>query len=358
MKLKNPFKLNKSASADFTEASKPISRQAMFGQLLKSHYRTFLGIGALCLLFSLVFFASVVLSDMFAMAIVGIENEIPKDGQIFALSFMNTLVSGGTEVIGCILMSVCLAGIFRIFRNLIWEEPVFFWDDFKQGVKMYGGRFALTATLWSVNKFLIALINLFASSNELLLIFTMIISALFWFFITPLFMWTVMQSLFYSGSLFSQLKNSTALYGKTFLITICLLAAAILPITLTRWFVGNLVVRYFLIILLILLAFAPAMLGWLLYACHVFDKYINKVQYPEIYRKGLCPEEYVPQIKQAKRDARKQKKSRRKVAKSQSVAEEPAPQEAAEEPQAEEEGEATDCDEVGQPETDGQSAEK
>ena len=46
-------------------------------------------------------------------------------------------------------------------------------------------------------------------------------------------------------------------------------------------------VKYIVLIVLDLFYIVPLTMCWMLYASHIFDKYINKEHYPQIYRKGM-----------------------------------------------------------------------
>ena len=114
-----------------------------------------------------------------------------------------------------------------------------------------------------------------------------IIASIFVVIILPVTIWFLLQSIYYNLSVFASIKYAMLLYIKTLPVTLLLLVCTIVPFWLITNLISLLLVKYIVLIVLYLFYIVPLTMCWMLYASHIFDKYINKEHYPQIYRKGM-----------------------------------------------------------------------
>ena len=85
------------------------------------------------------------------------------------------------------------------------------------------------------------------------------------------------------------MRNSVILMIHSLPETLLLTAVSVLPF----YFLSNIspltLIKYFIILGLALLYIIPITMIWMLYASHIFDKFINKEHFPDYYRRGMQP---------------------------------------------------------------------
>lgn len=162
---------------------------------------------------------------------------------------------------------------------MLWNEPIFFGDDFNKGFKSNSLRFGVTT-------FLLALIN-YALSMLTGSITAYVLIGVFLAIILPVSIWFMLQGIYYRLGILASIKNSFLMYLKTFPFTILLLACTVVPFWLVENLIAYMLVKYLVFIVLVVIYIIPLTMCWLLYALHIFDKYLNKEHYPQIYRKGM-----------------------------------------------------------------------
>lgn len=264
----------------------PVTRKALFKDILHNRWRTLLACSSLVLLFLLPLLAAVLIKDYILLNLLN-------DAQYFSNgSFTEAGIAKYRSInfVFLLINSFCIlvlfsgfCGVFRIFRQLIWSEGISFWSDFKKGVSQnillflrYG---LLIATLY------FATWSLIYFANNLLFAFISLGLATFVF--VPLVMVGMYYSVIYDSSLRQRLNNVTLLYVKNvpLVLAISLLFEAF-------FFIGIISAGYFLVKLVVLLLsfflLLPLiiLLGALITA-YIFDKDININQHKDIYRKGL-----------------------------------------------------------------------
>ena len=186
----------------------------------------------------------------------------------------------GLPEAGAFLLFILLfSGVVRVIRQLLWDEPFSFAREFGIGLRQYAMGF-LKAVLpavvfWYVLKW--AGTSLMAGILPVILFFAII----------PVCVWMLLQTVYYQLRFPESLRNGIILYIRTLPATLLLTAATVLPFWIIFSVAPLELGKY---IVLLTLAFVYVILitaVWLLYASHIFDQYINKERYPEIYRKGL-----------------------------------------------------------------------
>lgn len=270
----------KSRKEDFTERDLPEKRVQVFAYCYKEHFSFLFRLGCLCLLLLLPTLIVTVMKDSYIINSIAVINNLTpeKEAEIrYAAETSFGIIQIGTLT----LFFALLAGVIQPLKQMIWNEPVFFGYDFKTGLKSNAPVFiAVSFLLCGFYYFL----NVITDSILLYISY-----ALFFVFILPISLWVATQSVYYKASAIELVKNGVLFYIKTFPVTMLMIVVTIVPC----WLVDNLIpfqlvfVKYLILIVLAIFAIVPLILGWLLYACSIFDKSINKEHYPKAYRKGL-----------------------------------------------------------------------
>lgn len=275
------MKKMKCTANDFTEQNLPGTRKQVFFDCYREHFSLIFRIGLLCMLFLIPVLVVAFMRDVyFIHAISSLEEQTTE--KMMAVYYSANAIYGFANIFAFALFAALFSGIVRVIRQLLWGEPLFFWDDFKNGIKSDALRFAVIAFLLALMDYLL---NLLDNSMMTYALFGTFIAV-----VLPIAMWVLLQSVYYSLKLSGILKNAAIYHIKTFPVTLLLIACTAVPF----WLVGVIpiiAVKYLVFTLLAVFGVLPLAMTWLLYACHTFDRYVNKEHYPSIYRKGMRPEE-------------------------------------------------------------------
>lgn len=279
----------KVAKIDFTEASLPHSRRDVFRDVLKNRWKDLLKLGALLLLFSLPLLVFGAVSEINAANIYAEY----KNGAISAETCASEVAASNgafalIKMIGYIIFSVGIAGSARVLRQIIWDEPLFFFEDFKDGIKIYGGQFALAMFLYG----LCAYTAVFFSSATNGILYAIALGLGVFILLPAMFFWLSERTV-YASRIGENIRNGFMFYVRTLFKSIGMLLLAFLPFTLeyVLEFFGlyNFIFKYFYLLICTFLFLPLGIMLWLLYTYSVFDKYINAELFPEILHKGFYP---------------------------------------------------------------------
>ena len=279
----------KVAKIDFTEASLPHSRRDVFRDVLKNRWKDLLKVGALLLLFSLPLLVFGAVGEINAANIYAEY----KNGAISAETCAaEVAASNGAfaliKIIGYIIFSVGIAGSARVLRQIIWDEPLFFFEDFKDGIKIYGGQFALAMFLYG----LCAYTAVFFSSTTNGILYAIALGLGVFILLPAMFFWLSERTV-YANKIGENIRNGFMFYVRMLFKSIGMLLLAFLPFTLeyVLEFFGlyNFIFKYSYLLICTFLFLPLGIMLWLLYTYSVFDKYINAELFPEILHKGFYP---------------------------------------------------------------------
>lgn len=270
----------KSKQEDFTEDDLPQKRTQVFAYCYREHFSLLFMLGCLCLLLLLPVLIVTVMSDSYVINAVAALEEITAEN-IARVRYTAETMSGLIQIGTFTLFFTLLTGVIQVLRQMIWNEPVFFGDDYKTGLKSNALVFSLVAILLSGLYYFLNVIT-----NTVLLYVSY---ALFYVLILPISLWVVTQSVYYKLGTFDIIKNAVIFYIKTFPVTLLAVFLTVAPF----WLIDNLIplgliyIKYLIFVVLAIFYIVPLIIGWLLYACRIFDKSINKEHYPQAYRKGM-----------------------------------------------------------------------
>lgn len=270
----------KSKQEDFTEDDLPQKRTQVFAYCYREHFSLLFMLGCLCLLLLLPVLIVTVMSDSYVInAVAALEESTAEN--IARVRYKAETMFGLIQIGTFTLFFTLLTGVIQVLRQMIWNEPVFFGDDYKTGLKSNALVFSLVAILLSGLYYFLNVIT-----NTVLLYVSY---ALFYVFILPISLWVVTQSVYYKLGTFGIIKNAVIFYIKTFPVTLLAVFLTVAPF----WLIDNLIplgliyIKYLIFVVLAIFYIVPLIIGWLLYACRIFDKSINKEHYPQAYRKGM-----------------------------------------------------------------------
>lgn len=279
----------KAAASDYTADLLPQTRKDQFFHILKNRNFALLKCGfilAACLLLI------IIVESIFTRAGIAFYNEYV-DGTITAedysrYHFYNVFISSIIEALLMPLVAVGISGTNAIIFKLIKDEPVFFRDDFKEGIKtnykVQVVAIVIFGFLMAISRILIAFFAS-ATGTGFEFVWIPIIAGLI-LIIIPLVLIILMFSSNYCGGFFNCLRNSFKIYlsgfWQNFIFSIVIAGLVFLPSLIM-----DVLLPAFIYLLLIILVIPIYILALSEFSLHIFDKYINSKYYPEHYREGL-----------------------------------------------------------------------
>lgn len=277
------MKKRKQASSDFTFAQLPHNRKEVFFDCLKLRFGTVVCCGLLLLLFLLPLIAIEITYDIVNL---NIYNSLigGQMSEMQATLYKNELqLYVSLAQIVCLgIFAVGLAGVARILRQLVWGEPIFFWVDFKRGIKQNAARFIAVFVICALVN--VAAVLCSTMLDEMPIVGYIPLGVLI-FVAAPVALFVLSQSIIYSVGFSKAITNGLAFYGKrpgqTLLFTMFLVLVG-----LTRLAPVS-ALKYTLLLLGTVFLLPMYIMAWMLVSCNVFDEVVNRDNYPELYDKGV-----------------------------------------------------------------------
>ena len=282
------FKRNRYRSSDFTENDLPSTRRRQFLDILKNDWKVLLLLGVILLLTSIPYLT---IDIIHWFLIVSLPEKLAADGgtsEMIAQAIKLTeILYEAVLVPALLLLAVPLAGSARVLKRLVHGEGVLFKDDFFQGVKMNVWQFLLLLFIYAVLRFLTQFMHIYFAGIPYVsdISYGVSLGVLHLVFI-PILLFMFAEAAIYKIKFWMNLKNSYMLAINSILVMI-LFSTVIFGVYYMRY-INHPILRVGLDSLLILLS-PLYLLAVSLFTMSKFDIYINKDNYPEIYRKGLRP---------------------------------------------------------------------
>lgn len=271
----------KVAKTDFSEQNLPHNRKEVFFDCVKLYWQKLLLLGLIMLACAVPLLTVSAVCDTVQQGLSrqledGVIDKAAYNGQTAWLRFAEALIDIPCYVIVC----VGLSGTVRVTRQMIWAEPLFFANDFADGIKQNWLTFCLCG-------FLVSLLNVYLAFAESsggglpaylpLGVVTIVV--------LPTALWMMAASSVYNIGIGKNITNSFVLYIKTPFVT--WLFVALFASVAMFGLIGLVALRcIFLAVFIVVLLPAFVML-WQLVCYSYFDKFINKQAYPEIVDKGI-----------------------------------------------------------------------
>lgn len=272
------------------KTTKPTTRKAQYFDLLKWRLGLFVKTSLVLTLFAFPLFVWLALcayNDQAIYSAVDFNNV--EAAKVYLQTFITNRQIKLIVLLPCLaLFALGWAGASKIAKNFVHANSLWFWQDFKQGVKENGGRFVLLFFLFGVALNIVALINSFCMFDQYRQFY-----ALSWavyivtvYFCGMLLMFSCHLLTMYKLKIGQVLHNALILVVKKLPLNLLLFAVSFAPYFVL--FVFN-IPGVVVIVLLIcaVVGNGHAMYCSMLHAYNIFDNFINKKHYPEVYRKGL-----------------------------------------------------------------------
>lgn len=275
----------KAAKEDFEFSNLPHNRKEVFFDVIKIHWRMIFAIAGLLLLGLIPAIAILFFRDNYCLGLVINVTEETKELYATYVKYAHIVAAAGVWV-SLYIFAIIFAGLMRIFRQLVWSEPIFFKEDFIKGIKDNYKPVAITFTFFGLLLVACNLTNLF-TDNMIVRAIPIAISLVF---LVPPLTIALYQSAIYSGGYFQLLKNASLFYIKDALRVILFSFILYCPL-LIGIMNSYLPIKYIAIVVMVVLILPFTLLMYQLFANYLFDKFINTTQYPELVNKGMYKEE-------------------------------------------------------------------
>ena len=218
----------KVAKNDFTGDNLPHSRRDVFRDVLKNRWKDLLKLGALLMLFSLPLLVFGAVGEINAANIYARY----KNGAISAETYASEVAASNgafalIKIIGYLIFSVGIAGSARVLRQIIWDEPLFFSEDFKDGIKIYGGQFALAMFLYGLCSYTAVFFS--SAANGILYAIALGLGV---FILLPAMFFWLSERTVYANRIGENIRNGFMFYVRTLFKSIGMLLLAFLPFIL------------------------------------------------------------------------------------------------------------------------------
>ncbi len=268
---------NKVANKDFQMSQLPKTRREQFFDLLKNRWGLLFKIGFILLLAFLPILAAMIYKDSMIIYINSNGYEDVRE-RLFSVY----LIYSAFILISFLIFFIVLSGLMKIIKELIYGDPVFFKEDFVEGLKENWKAFAFTATIISIFEIVDVMIS-FAFPNQLLI--QIIPAAINFVLVFPLCFVALFISSVYVNKISVVLKSAIIIYFTKFpIVLLCYIFT--FGIMLLKY-IALVYIKYSLLLVLVFVILPISILMSFEAHMHIFDESINKEQYPDYYKKGL-----------------------------------------------------------------------
>lgn len=285
MKLGDFFQrliLGKRKDKDFTDDDLPKNRFQALKFVIKNEYIKFL---KTCIL-TAVFFLPLLIFAIYSGA--NVLNALSMDfkpNDVLGMVAFNLMI----DVPLIMLAFIGLAGGIYVARQLVWDEPVSVWRDFKKGIVYGFKQYLLISLLLGVVLYFGGYYSyafIFGSTSSLMKVTCVVLLLLLQTLSVIVTMYACCLSSLYNMKTLDVFK-AAFIYSfkklpKNFLIFMATVVSCLVLI-----FIPVAVVQYVGVFFICCFGLTYLECVWVLYTNSVFDKYINAEYYPDFVRKGL-----------------------------------------------------------------------
>lgn len=271
------------------EEDLPVNRKQVFFRSFRNEYPIILLVSVFMTLlavpvFAVIFTALVRITELSAADITVRENVLALY-EVRLWMYMWCVPAMAVFAIGA-------SGGFYVTRRLVWNQEVKFFRDFGRGIKENILQFEIVTLVFSLFAFGVCyacdLLNLNLNLGGFYP-FLLVIQVFLLLLALAFMLFQYCEIVVYKSSVFKQIKNSMLLTLGSFPMTVLTLLGVLLPLLLLLLFM-YLQIIVLLIILstaMVLIGFGYSVLMFTLHCHNVFDRHVNKQNFPDIYRKGL-----------------------------------------------------------------------
>lgn len=198
---------------------------------------------------------------------------------------LNNIIFYLVDTLGYLILSIGYSGIFNLYKKIIWAEPIFFFSDFKNGIKQNWKCFVVGTLFISIFRFAVNTFVILSGYHYISYIFTTI-----FLLILPVFFIGFSLYSIYDTKIFEAYKKSSSFYFRKIGYYFIFLLYALIVI-LAKYFVEEyfgMAVLGFLLCFINLTVILPLfLLIFSLYNFSLFDLFTNQKYFPEYYHRGL-----------------------------------------------------------------------
>lgn len=277
------FGRSRKARSDFNSKFLPKTRKEAFFDILKMHYGLLLKLGLIILLFLVPLLLILINRDLYISKIYQEFKSNNIDENDFNTLYKSTYVfTSLLEIPAFILFGLGLSGVIKVYRRIIFYEPIFFKEDFFSGIKENILSVSVILLLFG----LISLsTNIIRLNTDLFVVLRYLPYAVSYVLIYPTLLLSLTMLPIYNANVFSIIRDALKLLFKSFLKTI--LFAFLLFVVILITLISSIYAEYVLLLIYIVFVLPIFILAFYMNSTDVFDKYVNSEYHKEIYRKGL-----------------------------------------------------------------------
>lgn len=278
----------KYAKRDFTKHDLPHTRYEVFTDILKVRFDIILKTGTVLFLSLLPLIIFSLAKNIYTFTLNdNLANEVIDQNLYNEAFFSVNIIFGFLQALSLTFFALGLSGVLNIFKRLCFYDSIQFKEDFFRGIKDNFKHSFITFAIVGLLYFLSIFYTLMnRSSDDFVTAFICYLPIVLGIIlIVPIAIMVLFQIPIYENTLSQYIKNGIYFYGKTPFKTLGLLISLFIPFL--PLFIDNI---YSMIISTILVCFFVLPISILvlnLYCNSVFDEYLNKDNFKEIYKKGL-----------------------------------------------------------------------
>lgn len=273
---------------ELTISDLPHNRRQVYKHLILNRFGTLFSVGFFNALFWLPLFGWYYFSGFYVME--KLKSSDPS--QVAELLGNLMFLEYGTMVPLFCIGALGLAGMFYVIRRMCWGESVSLVHDFKKGIKQSWKQFLLIGFLFGVAVFILeyllhqyslklyesALVNVMLYAGTIIIYLLAMMQLIFAF---------PMSSLYWIGN-FSLFKGSISFTFRYFPKNLLIFLISLFPF-LVFIMLPSVLFRFIGILVFLLFGAMHTAVIWTLYSHSVFDKHINRQDYPDYVNKGINP---------------------------------------------------------------------
>lgn len=276
------IKKQKRVLRDFCESDLPHNRRELFCECFKTRWRTLFLCGLCTALFLLPFiiiegYREIVMDSVYK----NYNNIIQKESIEVYLNTVNNLFNL-LSVISFVALGIGCAGMSRIIRNLTFGQPVFFFSDYLDGIKLNGLNFVIVFSLLGLSNFSSLFIISIMKDNDILALLSLLFLNIIMY---PILFLVLSETMVYKSKIIECFRNGAIIYFRTLPATLFFTILVMIPLLIQ--FIPSYILKTATLFAILIIVLPILMLAWFLYSCHLFDKYINITLFPELVNKGL-----------------------------------------------------------------------
>ena len=270
------------SNPDYQYSSLPTTRKEAFKDVYRHNFKTILSSGLMLLLF-----ATPLLVFLFIMDLgkLGMTPDRFSEEELRGVLFLWDIIVNSGAVILLYVVLIGLMGLMRVLKLLVWQEGIDFFHDFKVGVKENFKHFSLLYLIFAILFALTYSVYIFVL-NFLVGIWLMVLYIIVF---VSIGIWALFVVNVYQCSLWNYLKNAVFFFSKSLLLSIPFVILLVLPFffVFIPLSIVTFSIKYPVILVMAIFYYPFLIIVGFLYSFNKFDEFINKENYPEIYRKGL-----------------------------------------------------------------------